>query len=351
MAVVNRTPDSFFDRGATYGFGAALRSVGRAVAAGADIVDIGGVKAGPGDPVDAAEEIRRVAGLIAAVRERHRDLVISVDTWRAEVADAAAAAGADLVNDAWGGADPELAAVAASRGTGLVCAHAGGLAPRTGPHRPAYPDLVAGVIRQVTAEAERAVAAGVRPDAILIDPAPDFNKTTWHSLELIRRLGELCGTGWPVLAAVSNKDFVGEALDLPAADRAEGTMAALAICAWQGARVFRVHDVPGARRALAVVSRAARALAAPWLRAERGVDDRGQPVHHLVPGQPHLDAEQVVDPLQHHQAGHRGELGMLLLAPPWPSPAGSSAAPGLAAAVIPLVIASASRNISCSPSP
>jgi dihydropteroate synthase len=258
MAVINRTPDSFFDRGATYGFGAALRSVGRAVAAGADIVDIGGVKAGPGDPVDAAEEIRRVAGLIAAVRERHRDLVISVDTWRAEVADAAAAAGADLVNDTWGGADTELAAVAASRGTGLVCAHAGGLAPRAGPHRPAYPDLVAGVIRQVTAEADRAVAAGVRPDAILIDPAPDFNKTTWHSLELIRRLGELCGTGWPVLAAVSNKDFVGEALDRPAADRAEGTMAALAICAWQGARVFRVHDVPGARRALAVVSRAAR---------------------------------------------------------------------------------------------
>ena len=259
--MINRTPDSFFDRGATYGFGAALRSVGRAVAAGADIVDIGGVKAGPGDPVDAAEEIRRVAGLIGAVRQRHPDLVISVDTWRAEVADAAAAAGADLVNDTWGGADRDLAAVAAARGTGLVCAHAGGLAPRAGPHRPGYPDLLATVIAQVTAEAERALAAGVRQEAILIDPAPDFNKTTWHSLELIRSLGELCRTGWPVLAAVSNKDFVGEALDLPTAERGEGTMAALAICAWQGARVFRVHDVPGARRALAVTGRTAGAAA------------------------------------------------------------------------------------------
>lgn len=254
MAVVNRTPDSFFDQGASYEFGAALESVGRAVAAGADIVDIGGVKAGPGEQVDTAEEIRRVAGLVAAVRDRHPDLVISVDTWRAEVGEAAAAAGADLLNDVWGGTDQELAAVAASHGIGLVCSHAGGLAPRTGPHRPAYADVVADVISHVTAEAERAVAAGVAPEAILIDPAHDFGKTTWHSLELTRRLGELCATGWPVLVALSNKDFVGETLGLPARARGEGTMAALAISAWLGARVFRVHDVSGARRALDVTA-------------------------------------------------------------------------------------------------
>jgi len=254
MAVVNRTPDSFFDQGATYEFDAALSSAGRAVAAGADIVDIGGVKAGPGDDVDTAEEIRRVAGLVAAVRERHPDVVISVDTWRSQVGEAAAAAGADLLNDVWGGADPALAAVAAAHGIGLVCSHAGGLAPRTGPHRPAYADVVREVISHVTAEAERAVAAGVRPEALLIDPAHDFGKNTWHSLELTRRLDELCGTGWPVLVAVSNKDFVGEALGLPAAERGEGTMAALAICAWLGARVLRVHDVPAARRALDAVA-------------------------------------------------------------------------------------------------
>ncbi|MBX6767387.1 MAG: dihydropteroate synthase, partial [Actinomadura rubrobrunea] len=122
MAVVNRTPDSFFDRGATYAFDAALAAVDRAVAEGADIVDIGGVKAGPGEEVDAAEEKRRVVELVAAVRDRHPDIVISVDTWRAEVGEAVAAAGADLLNDTWGGPDPRLAEVAAARGIGLVCA-------------------------------------------------------------------------------------------------------------------------------------------------------------------------------------------------------------------------------------
>ena len=254
MAVINRTPDSFFDQGATREFGAALGAVDRAVAAGADIVDIGGVKAGPGDEVGVAEEIRRVAGLVAAVRDRHPGIVISVDTWRAEVADAVAAAGADLLNDAWGGADPRLAEVAAAHRTGLVCSHAGGLTPRTGPHRPAYADVTAAVRRHVTAEADRAVAAGVRPDGILIDPAHDFGKNTWHSLELTRRLDELAGTGWPVLVAVSNKDFIGETLDLGVRQRGEGTIAALAVSAWLGARAFRVHDVPAARLALAAIT-------------------------------------------------------------------------------------------------
>jgi dihydropteroate synthase len=254
MAVINRTPDSFFDRGATYEFGAALDAASRAVAGGAGIIDIGGVKAGEGDEVSVAEEIRRVAGLVAAVRERHPGVAISVDTWRAEVGQAAADAGADLLNDAWGGADPRLAQVAADRGLGLVCSHAGGLAPRTRALRPRYDDVVAEVTGYVTRQAERAVAAGVRPDAILIDPAHDFGKDTRHSLELTRRLDVLVATGWPVLVAVSNKDFIGEALGLPLTERSEGTIAALAICAWHGGRVFRVHDVPAARQALAAVA-------------------------------------------------------------------------------------------------
>ena len=254
MAVINRTPDSFLDHGATYEFGAAISAVSQAVSAGADIIDIGGVKAGPGAEVDVAEEIRRVAGLVAAVREAHPDVVISVDTWRAEVGEAVAEAGADLLNDAWGGADPRLAEVAAAHQIGLVCSHAGGLAPRSGPHRPAYGDVVAEVTGYVTAQARRAVAAGVRPEAILIDPAHDFGKNTWHSLAITRRLDELAGTGWPVLAAVSNKDFIGETLGLPADQRGAGTIATLAICAWQGARVLRVHDVPATRRALEAVS-------------------------------------------------------------------------------------------------
>ena len=261
MAVVNRTPDSFFDQGATFGFDAALASAHRAVAAGAQIVDIGGMKAGPGAEVTAAQEIDRVAGLVAALRQRHPDVVISVDTWRGEVAEAAAQAGADLLNDTWGGVDPWLAEVAAAHGLGLVCAHAGPMAPRTGPHRPAYADVVQDVITAVTTLAERAAAAGVPRESILIDPAHDFGKTTWHSLEITRRLGELCGTGWPVLVALSNKDFVGESLGLPIPERGEGTIAALAISAWQGARVFRVHDVPAARRALDVVAQVQAAAA------------------------------------------------------------------------------------------
>ncbi|HEY7488857.1 MAG TPA: dihydropteroate synthase [Streptosporangiaceae bacterium] len=254
MAVVNRTPDSFFDRGATYDFGAALNAADKAIAEGADIIDIGGVKAGPGDDVSVAEELRRVVDLVAAVRERHPGTVISVDTWRAEVGRGVAEAGADLLNDTWGGVDPTLAEVAAAYGIGLVCAHAGGHRPRTRPHRVGYQDVVADVVRHVTAEAERAAGLGVRQDAILIDPAHDFGKNTRHSLEISRRLGELVATGWPVLVAVSNKDFIGETLGQPVDKRGVGTMAVLGVSAWLGARVFRVHDVGGARRALDAVT-------------------------------------------------------------------------------------------------
>jgi dihydropteroate synthase len=254
MAIVNRTPDSFYDRGATYGLDAALAAVDRAVAEGAAIVDIGGVKAGPGDDVDPAEELRRTAELVAAVRSAYPELVISVDTWRSEVARVLAAEGADLLNDTWGGVDPELAAVAAESGTGLICAHAGGLPPRTRPHRVAYDDVVADVVATVTRLARVAVAAGVRPDGIVIDPAHDFGKNTRHSLEVTRRLGELVATGWPVLVSLSRKDFVGETLDLPPDDRLEGTLAATAVSAWLGARIFRAHDVAATRRVLDTVA-------------------------------------------------------------------------------------------------
>jgi dihydropteroate synthase len=253
MAVVNRTPDSFFDQGSYVDDAAALAAVDRAVAEGAAIVDVGGVKAGPGEPVDPAEEIRRTAGFVAAVRSRHPDLVISVDTWRAEVGRVVCAEGADLLNDAWGGHDPGLAEVAAAAGAGLVCSHTGGLPPRTDPHRVAYADVVADVVATVSGLAERAVAAGVRRDGILVDAAHDFGKNTYHSLEVTRRLGELAATGWPVLVAVSNKKFLGEVLDADKDHRLEATLAATALCAWQGGRVFRAHQVAATRRVLDTV--------------------------------------------------------------------------------------------------
>ncbi len=254
MAIVNRTPDSFFDQGTTYDLGAALDRVDEVVAEGAQIVDVGGVKAGPGDDVDVGEELRRVLPLIEAARGRYPEVVLSVDTWRADVARAAIDAGADLVNDTWSGADPLLAQVTAETGAGLVCSHVGPLSPRTRPHRVAYDDVVADVLGRVSALAEHAIAAGVRRDGILVDPTHDFGKNTWHSLTLTRRLDELVATGWPVLVSLSRKDFVGEALDLPVGERLYGTLAATAVSAWLGARVFRAHDVAATRQVLDMVA-------------------------------------------------------------------------------------------------
>jgi dihydropteroate synthase len=254
MAIVNRTPDSFYRPGVTWDPAAALERVHEAVAEGADIVDVGGVPARPGDEVDAKEEIRRTIPFIAAVREAYPELIISVDTWRHEVGREACAVGADLLNDTWGGWDPRLVEVAAQAGIGVVCSHAGRLPPRTRPYRVSYDDVVSDVLNVTLSLASRAVAVGVEPDRILIDPAHDFGKNTWHSLEITRRLGELVATGWPVLVSVSNKDFVGETLDVPVDDRLAGTLATTAVCAWLGARMFRAHHVRETRHVLSTIS-------------------------------------------------------------------------------------------------
>lgn len=248
MAIVNRTPDSFYDKGATFASEKALLRIDGAVSAGASIIDVGGVKAGPGDDVDVAEEIDRVVPLIAAARGRHPDVTLSVDTWRAPVAEAAIAAGADLINDTWAGFDPELVEVAGHHRVGYVCSHTGGITPRTRPHRVRYDDVVADVIAETTALAERAASLGVPEERIFIDPTHDFGKNTYHGLELLRRVDELVATGWPVLMALSNKDFVGETLNrgLNGADiteRVPGTLAATAWAAARGVAAFRVHEV------------------------------------------------------------------------------------------------------------
>ncbi len=258
MAIVNRTPDSFYDRGATFSDEAAKAAVHRVIAEGADVIDVGGVKAGPGSVVDAEEEIARVVPFIEWLRDTYPDQLISVDTWRASVAKQACAAGADLINDTWAGHDPELPAVAAEFNAGLVCSHTGGAAPRTRPFRVNYGiterAVVDDVIAEVTAAAERAVAAGVPRDAILIDPTHDFGKNTHHGLTLLRHVEDLVNTGWPVLMALSNKDFVGETLGVVLTDRLEGTLAATALAAAAGAAMFRVHEVAPTRRVLEMVA-------------------------------------------------------------------------------------------------
>ncbi|MEU9346262.1 dihydropteroate synthase [Streptomyces sp. NPDC048278] len=254
MAIVNRTPDSFYDQGATFRDEPALARVEQAVAEGAAIIDIGGVKAGPGEEVTAEEEERRIVGFVAEVRGSFPDVVISVDTWRASVGEAVCAAGADLLNDAWGGVDPGLAEVAARHRVGLVCTHAGGAEPRTRPHRVTYDDVVADILRVTLGLAERAVALGVPRESVLIDPGHDFGKNTRHSLEATRRLGEMVETGWPVLVSLSNKDFVGETLDRPLKERVIGTLATTAVSAWLGAQVYRVHEVAETRQVLDMVA-------------------------------------------------------------------------------------------------
>ncbi len=254
MAIVNRTPDSFYDRGATFSDDAAQARVEDVVAQGADIVDVGGVKAGPGEQVDAQAEAQRVVPLIAWIRRQHPGLLISVDTWRSEVAAAACEAGADIVNDTWAGADPRIVEIAAQAGAGIVCSHTGGARVRTRPHRVAYDDVVADVVGELTAAAGRAREAGVRADGILIDPTHDFGKNTHHGLALLRELDRLVDTGLPVLMALSNKDFIGETLGVGLEERVAGTLAATALAAARGARVFRVHEVADTRRAVDMVA-------------------------------------------------------------------------------------------------
>lgn len=249
MGIVNATPDSFYDRGATATFEAARRRSLELVSAGADIVDIGGVKGGPGPDVTVEEEVDRVVPLVVALRESSQ-VVISVDTYRAAVADAALEAGADMVNDVTGGHDADMLRTVAEHGGGYVAMHHGG-EPRTRPFRRGYrPDVTAAVVRHCRELTSRAIDAGIGPDRIVVDPGHDFQKTTHHSLELTRRLPELAALGFPVLVALSNKDFVGETLGVPLEERVDASIAAAVFAITRGARIVRVHEVARTVRAV-----------------------------------------------------------------------------------------------------
>jgi dihydropteroate synthase len=259
MAIINRTSDSFFTANRHADLESARSALESAVEAGADIVDVGGVRAGQeGEDVSAQQEMDRVLPFLQHAREQHPELVLSLDTWRAEVAREAGRLGLDLVNDTWAGHDPELVGVAAEIGAGVVCSHTGGLPPRTDPRGVTYPPEPGGVVTDVTRTlargARRAEQAGIPAERILIDPTLDFGKTTAHSLRVLRHTGDLARLGYPILQALSRKDFVGESLDLPPQERLEGTLAATAIAAWLGATVFRTHDVRATRRVVDMVA-------------------------------------------------------------------------------------------------
>ncbi|MBP2703735.1 dihydropteroate synthase [Microbispora sp. RL4-1S] len=245
MAIVNRTPNSFHDRGRTFALDQAVEAALRAVEDGADWLDVGGLAfRHDQDEIGVGEEIGRVVPVIERIRAK-TDAVISVDTHRAEVARAAFAAGADVLNDTNGLRGPGVCVAVAEAGAHAVVTHSIG-GPGKLVARPAYGDVVAEVAEFLRDRARFAVENGIPADHIVIDPGHDLNKNTYHSLELTRRLGEICAIGYPTLVAVSNKDFIGETLDLPKDRRLEGTIAANVACVLQGARIVRVHDVPGA---------------------------------------------------------------------------------------------------------
>jgi dihydropteroate synthase len=246
MAIVNRTPDSFHDRGRTFALERAVTAVRAAADAGADWIDIGGVPFAPGPDVTVAEELDRVLPVVEAA---HDLAVVSVDTFRPEVARAVIKAGAAVINDTSGLRDPAMADAVAGTAAALVVTHSLA-APRTVHPRPSYADVTAEVGRFLRERVAVALDHGVRPEQIIVDPGHDLNKNTYHSLELTRRLDEIVALGYPVLAAVSNKDFIGETLDAAQEDRLVGTIAAVVFCVLRGARIVRVHDVRAAVQAV-----------------------------------------------------------------------------------------------------
>jgi dihydropteroate synthase len=242
MAILNRTPDSFYDRGATFGFDAFLRRADQVVAEGADLLDVGGVKAGPGPEVTEAEELDRVVPAIEALASRF-EVPLSVDTWRASVARAAYAAGAVMGNDISGFADPDYLPTAAKAGAAVVATHIR-LAPRVRDPEPHYDDVVAAVADR----AGRALAAGVAPDRIVLDAGLDLGKTAEQSLLLLRASADLASLGYPLLLSASNKTFLGVVLGLEIDQRREASLSAAALGIVRGCRILRVHDVAGTRR-------------------------------------------------------------------------------------------------------
>jgi dihydropteroate synthase len=252
MGILNRTPDSFFDQGTYFDFDQFLKKAEQLVLDGADFLDVGGVKAGPGLEVTPQEEIDRVIPAIEALRARF-DLPISVDTFRATVARAAYQAGADVGNDISGFADPDYLAAAREHGASVVATHIR-LAPRIPDPTPHYDDLLGEVREFLRDRADRALAAGIPHERIMVDAGLDLGKTEPMSAILLRNSDDLLQLGFPVFLSASNKRFVGLLAQTEVDDRTEATWAAHALGIALGCRILRAHDVRGGRRVADVMS-------------------------------------------------------------------------------------------------
>ncbi len=253
MGILNRTPDSFFDGGAYYEFDAFLSKAEQLVVEGADFLDVGGVKAGPGPEVSAEEELERVVPAIAALRERF-DVPLSVDTWRASVLREAIEAGAVVGNDISGFEDPDYLAVASAAGASVVATHIR-IGPRVPDPDPVYDEpVIDAVSRFLCDRGEQAEAAGIPRERIMVDAGLDLGKTEPQSLELLRSHDQLAALGWPLFLSASNKRFLGELVGADVTNRREVSHAAHALGIALGSRVLRAHDVRGARRTADVMA-------------------------------------------------------------------------------------------------
>jgi dihydropteroate synthase len=246
MGILNRTPDSFYDGGATFSLDELLARAEQLVAAGADILDVGGVKAGPGPEVTEAEELDRVLPAIEGLTARF-ETPVSVDTWRAAVAAAAYAAGAVLGNDISGFADSDYLPAAAAAGASVVATHIR-LAPRVRDPEPVYADVVGEVEAFLLERAARAERAGLGVDRVVLDAGLDLGKTAEQSLALLGASGRLAALGRPLLLSASNKTFLGAHLGLELSERRSASLAAAALGITLGCRILRVHDVAGTCR-------------------------------------------------------------------------------------------------------
>ncbi len=246
MGILNRTPDSFYDKGSYWGFDDFLAKADRLVADGADFLDVGGVKAGPGEEVGEQEELDRVIPAVEALHARF-DIPLSVDTWRASVIEAAIAAGAVVGNDISGFADPDYLPVCAAGGASVVATHIR-LGPRVPDPNPVYDDLVADVCAYLAERAARSVAVGIPPERVMVDAGLDLGKTEAQSLELLHRSDALVELGHPVFLSASNKRFLSHLLDREVSEVAHGTDAAHTLGIMLGCRVLRAHDVRASRR-------------------------------------------------------------------------------------------------------
>jgi dihydropteroate synthase len=246
MGILNRTPDSFYDGGRYWDLDAFFSRAARLAADGADVLDVGGVKAGPGPEVGEAEEMDRVVPVVAGLHDRF-DVALSVDTWRATVAAEAFRAGAVVGNDISGFADPAYLPAAAAAGAAVVATHIR-LAPRVPDPDPGYDDVVEEVARFLLDRADRARDAGIPNDRIIFDAGLDLGKTAIQSATLLRRSDRLASLGRPLLLSASNKRFLGVLFALEANERAGATIAAHALGVCLGCRILRAHDVRTARR-------------------------------------------------------------------------------------------------------